>query len=201
MHRLTVAIRLLPLALALLLPPLTRAAAADGGSFRFRGTYFPTSVEVAGESLPVRGAHRVKYLFWDVYSAALYAPADTAVDADALLDPNVPRQLILHYHRTIDVRHIIKATRVGMERNPAVDLPTLEDRLRRVYACYRTVREGDEYRIVHEPGVGVRIFLNDAEQCMIEGEDFARAFFGLWISNHALDSDMARDLRAPLSER
>ena len=60
----------------------------------------------------------------------------------------------------------------------------------RVIAATRPERLDDG--VLHHVGGVVTLELNGEVTAVIEGDDFARAFFGIWLSEHAL-SDSLRD--------
>ncbi|MCB2156296.1 chalcone isomerase family protein [bacterium] len=144
--------------------------------------------------MPFRGGHLLEWWSLDVYTAAFYAPMDTKT-YDELLDAKTPRRIVLRYHRSIDAEDIEKATRKGIKKNSNVDRRALEERLKKLYACYADVEEGDEYRIDYDPEAReTSIYFNGELSCTIEGEDFAAAFFAIWTSTYALDSEMSESL-------
>lgn len=161
------------------------------------GTCFPTAVEVAGRTMPLRSASLLRHWGFRVYTAALYAPAE-ATDRESLLAP-APKRLVLHYHRSISRDVMIKGAEKVLSATPGLDLKALSDRLDRVNAIYRDVRAGDEYSITWEPERGTTIALNGVEQITVEGADFARAYFGIWLSERPLNTELRDKLLAPFA--
>lgn len=174
--------------------PQSDSPSPPGAETVARKAEFPAEAAVGGETLPLRGRHTLRWWGFDVYTAAFYVAPDRSTH-DQILAADSPRKLVLHYHRRISAADIAKATERMIARNPHADVAGLRERLDAVYECYSDVREGDEYHIAYDPATKrTEIVLNGESQCTVEGDDFARAFFGIWVGPHGISSDMRRNL-------
>lgn len=182
------------------------------GAFRVLSEYppvpfgpfsFPGAVEVEGRVLRMRGAGRLHYTGVLINSVALYESfsdtiRDNASGAGADSgghDSGRPQCLIVHYHRALTPLQIIQGAEEGMARNPRIDRTALQSRIQRIYSLFVPVGDGDEYALVRIPGQGLSLALNGQTLGMIPGDDFAEAFLGIWISEHALSPALARLLK------
>jgi len=160
-----------------------------------RKAEFPAEAAVGGETLPLRGRHTLRWWGFDVYTAAFYVAPGRSTH-DEVLAADSSRKLALHYHRRIAAADSAKATERAIAKNPDADLAALRERLDAVYECYADVREGDEYHIAYDAATKrTEILLNGESQCVVDGDDFARAFFAIWIGPHAIHDQMERRLR------
>ena len=93
----------------LLLAGLLLSTPALASNERINQAGFASSVttENSNQVLPLRNTHLLEYLFVDVYSAALYAPADAKLEQ--LLASNSALRLELYYYRSIKRQDVIKA--------------------------------------------------------------------------------------------
>ena len=155
-----------------------------------RSVCFPAVAKFADREVPARATGHLKVWGFDVYSAALYI--DPSIHGVENVLGNTPRRLVLHYYRGISKEDFIKSTKKFVEKDPANNTKVLAERLDRLYAAYQPVKKNDEYFITYTPGVGTRLSLNDLELVTIEGQDFGRAIFGIWLGEYAL-SDSLRD--------
>ncbi len=181
-HRAAVAMGLV---MAMALSPVQ---AKDAEQKCVKRTCFPTSAMIGKATVPLRGAALLEWIGFDVYTAAFYVGADVKGIEPALGD--TPRKLVLHYHRKISRKDIATSSEKLVRKNAKNDMEKLRERLDRVYALYEDVGPGDEYHISYEPGVGTTIELNGRKVCTVEGEDFARAFFGIWLSEKPVDEKL-----------
>lgn len=158
-----------------------------GRDIEIKGVRFDGAARVASEQVPLRGATLCRYWGFKVYTAAFYTTPE-ARSLNEILGP-APKRLVLYYNRNIDRDDIIEASEHALKENPQVNLPALRQRLNRMYSWYENVREGDRFQLDYVPGQGSSLYFNGRLKGTIEGEDFARAFFGIWLSDHSLDED------------
>ena len=124
-----------------------------------------------------------------VYDAALYGQRNAAVRD--LVSGSAARCLVLEYKRTVNRDKIVTAAERVLERQ-GIDLAPLRERIDRLHAAYRDVSAGDRYALCHAPGNDMRLSLNDRTIATVPGDDFAAAYFGIWLREGAI-SDSLRD--------
>jgi hypothetical protein len=78
-----------------------------------------------------------------------------------------------------------------------VDLQTYE-RLRPKFAHYNSlyedVKPGDRYALTYVPGRGTELTLNGQPKGVIEGEDFAKALFSIWLGPEPINGSFKDQL-------
>ncbi len=182
--------KLASIALTLCLCTFVRAQ----GATQIGDIEFSDSISIDENTIPLRGAKKLEWWGFDVYTAGFYV-GDESKTPDEILDASTPRYLEIHYHRSIKAKDIIKATKENLSENPTVDMAKVQDQLEDLYECFENVGEGDIYSISYSPESGTTISLNDEESCRFEGGEFARVFFGIWLSEYPINDDLAEALR------
>ena len=153
---------------------------------------FAPAVQLGSEPLAMRGSGTAYYArLFRVYDAALYAPAGSR-EPD-LVAGTAPRCLVIEYRRAVTRDIIVTAADTVLQRQ-AVAIGPLQPRLERLNAAYRDVDAGDRYQLCHAPGADTRLSLNGEELIGIPGDDFAVAYFGIWLR----DGGISEDLRSAL---
>lgn len=154
---------------------------------------FADSTTIGGKPVPLRNAALLRYLkFIKAYVAALYLPEGVKAD-DVLAD--VPKRLELSYLVSIKGPDFHKGAAPVLERNQTpADLARLRGRLDRINAAYKDVTPGDRYSLTYLPGRGTELALNGTPLIVIEGADFAAAYFGIWLGREPIDEKLKRDL-------
>jgi hypothetical protein len=152
---------------------------------------FAEQASALGEPLQLRGAalFRWKWVI-KVYAAALYLPpgAEGFDPADDL-----PRRLEFSYLVGISGRDFgAAAEKLLAQGFSAEALAPLRDRLDRLGAAYLDVKPGDRYALSYLPGVGTELTLNGRRLALVEGADFARVYFAIWLGPRPLD-EVLRD--------
>jgi hypothetical protein len=165
---------------------------AHGGASVDVGNWeFPEHIQLEDARLEMLGNGVMRYLGFRLYSAALYREAGQGGDG-LIVDRRT--MLILKYDRRIRADQITEAATKNLEQNPTLDLPVLRGRLNQIFRAFRDVNKGDEYALLYIPEQGTRLYFNGREDALIEGFDFASAFFGIWLSDYSLNAGVARKL-------
>ncbi|MCD8482186.1 MAG: chalcone isomerase family protein [Verrucomicrobia bacterium] len=103
------------------------------------------------------------------------------------------KHLELVYHTDITAERIVAGGDAILRRNvSATEFEALSERLRLLNAAYRNVSRGDRYALTFIPGVGTQLRLNDELLVTIPGDDFAKAYFRIWLGDDPI-SDAFRD--------
>jgi hypothetical protein len=154
---------------------------------------FAESAQVGPVTLSLHNAALLRYLkFIKAYVAALYLPR--GVEPGQVLS-DVPKRLELGYLVPIKGPDFGKGAEPTLQRNhtPA-ELARLRSRIDRINAVYRDVQPGDRYALTYLPGTGTELALNGVPLVVIEGADFAAAYFGIWLGREPIDAALKSDL-------
>lgn len=161
---------ILALLLALLpsLPAQAQRAAAQ----------VPPELAQADAALVPRGQVRFRVWGFEVYDASLWSSPSFAADAfDAQ-----PLALELRYLRNFSAQDIAQRSLKEMQRQGAIK-PEQEKRwLGEMARVFPDIRKGDRLLGLHRPGQGAVFWFNGQLRGEIRDADFARLFFGIWLS-------------------
>ncbi len=170
----------------LLAPAATRSAEIEGVEFEEQVT--------AGDrvlALPSVGLLRYRILFKG-YVAALYL--EEGIPPEEVLE-DVPKRLELEYFWSIAGDKFGPVAEEAMERNlDARSLERLRSRVETLHQKYQDVEPGDRYSLTYLPGEGTELAKNGVPLALVPGEDFARAYFGIWLGEDPLDRDLRDQL-------
>ena len=169
------------------------ATSLPGGAAEIEGVRFADQVQSRDVTLRLRCVGLLRYkVFIKAYVAALYLGDGAATD-DVLAD--VPKRLELNYFWSINAADFGRAGDEILKRN--VDdgtFATLQPRIDRINGWYRDVKPGDRYSLTYLPGVGTQLALNGAEIGVIDGADFAKAYFRIWLGDKPIDANLREQL-------
>ena len=154
---------------------------------------FADSVTIGGTPVPLRNAALLRYLkFIKAYVAALYLPE--GVPAENVLS-DVPKRLEINYLVSIKGPDFGKGAEPTLKLNQTpAELAKLRSRIDRINSIYQDVKPGDRYALTYLPGRGTELALNGTPLTVIEGADFAAAYFGIWLGRDSIDDKLKRDL-------
>ena len=157
---------------------------------------FPTSIGLPSteDKLYKIGEHRyIHKMFFKIYDVALYAE-DGAQRKD-ILDAKASYQLQFRYLREVDKSIILKSSAKILRKNLVPEeLDSITVRLNRLNTAYQTVGKGDRSSLTYQPGIGTTLHINDLPIITIEGEDFARHYFTIWLGKLPISKSLKEDL-------
>lgn len=150
---------------------------------------FSLHPSLEGKGVDLRGMALLRYWGFRVYSAALFLRT-----GDSPLD-DVPKAFTLKYHRDFSAEDFITSGREVAQKNRDVDFKTVEAGFKQMDKLYRAVKQGDAYTLTYFPGQGTSLYLNDEYLGTVPGADFAKSYFGIWLSEeYSLDSGFTSEL-------
>lgn len=168
-------------------------AAASSGAGEIESVEFDEQVSVGDRVLELRslGLHRYRILFKG-YVAALYLEPGTA--PAEVLEP-VPKRLELAYFWPIGGGKFGPAADSVLERNlDARRLEQLRPKIDALHEKYQDIEPGDRYALTYHPGEGTELAKNGVRLALVPGEEFARAYFGIWLGEAPLDRKLRDQL-------
>ncbi|WP_417347375.1 chalcone isomerase family protein [Ferrimonas sp.] len=129
-------------------------------------------------ALPLVGESKLRVLFWDIYTARLYAPEGqfTAIEA--------PLTLSLTYHRDIDSSALMDATREQWQRLNFKDDDSLTW-LEQVAPCMPDVSDGDNLSFRLTAGSHAEIVFNGELLCSLPPSKGNSQFLAIWLSEQS----------------
>ena len=154
---------------------------------------FRPTIKAMNTTLELSGVGELRYLgFVKIYDGALYLPAEA--DSSQVLD-NIAKRLEVRYVRSFKSKDFGPATIAGIKKN--VDPETyarLESRIAYHNGLYDDIAPGDRVSLTYIPTVGTRLEINGTTRGTIEGADFARALFSMWLGEKPFDRGFKKAL-------
>lgn len=126
-----------------------------------------------------------KFLTFRVVSVDLFiAPNHTA---SQILD-EIPKSIHVTYHVNIPKPELDRATLKGIEQNvSAEELTRIMPAIEQINSYYPDVKSGDQIVITYIPGRGCEVKVKGEVKGIVPGDEFARAFFAIWVGEHPVD--------------
>lgn len=179
--------KLITLIASLAIPGLASAAELEGVTV-------PDSIEAGGQELVLNGLGLRKKFWVEVYVAALYLPARTGNAVEAL-DAEGPKRLEMHMLYDVSRDKLVDAWDEGFESNSDPDtLTAIAGQIAQFNLLWSDSQEGDVFVLEYLPGSGTRVVMNGEDAGTIEGDDFARALFAIWLGPEPPTDDLKEGL-------
>jgi hypothetical protein len=138
------------------------------------------------------GSGRLTVWGFAVYDARLWAPAGFGADSYEYQ----PLALELAYLRAFDAADIADRSLQEMRRGGTIS-PARADQWRaEMLRVFPNIRKGDRIMGLHRPGVGAAFWVNGRASGEIRDAEFARLFFGIWLSPSSSEPQLRAALLA-----
>jgi hypothetical protein len=157
------------------------------------GVALPERVSAGGTTLVLNGQGVRTRFFLKVYVGGLYLTQKSS-DASAIVASDAPKQMLLHFVRTVSTDQMAHAYREAFESNPPDVQRALRADFERMLAALVPVKEGDRMAFTYVPGAGTTLTIRDRDAITIPGLPFARALFSSWLGPRAVSTDLKRGL-------
>ncbi len=164
------------------------ALACAAGAARARNAPPEVGAVLGGARLV--GSHRLRWLGLSVYEARLWSTGPLP-GGDWTAQPIA---LEIEYARAFAGRAIAERSLAEMRRQGPIDEATAARWLAAMQGLFPDVVEGDRLTGLHEPGAGARFFANGAPRGEVREPEFARRFFGIWLSEAGSQPALRRAL-------
>lgn len=142
------------------------------------------------------GAARLTVWGFDIYDARLWAPANFSATSFA----TSALALELNYLRSFQAADIAERSLREMRRSQPVSDAQAAQWKAHLLRVIPDVRKGDRITGVHRPGQGAAFWVNGRASGEIPDADFARLFFGIWLSPDTSEPRMREALLAGSGE-
>lgn len=155
------------------------------------GVKLPNSETFQDQTLTLNGAGVREKLWIDLYAGGLYLPKKSS-DASAIISGNEPMSIKLHIvSKLITSDKMMDAVSEGFENSTNGNTKPLAPKIEKFQSFFLDeIKKNDVFDIVYLPSKGVMVFKNDKELGIIDGMDFKKALFGIWLSNKPADDDL-----------
>ena len=161
---------------------ITILSASLGQAKEIAGITIPDALQADGQTLVLNGAGvRTKY-FIDLYVGGLYLKQKTGA-ADKIMASDEPMAIRLNIISSLITSEKMEAaTREGFINATGGAAAPLADRLEGFIAVFQEkINKEDVYEFVYVPAIGTKISKNGKLKTTIQGIDFKKALFGIWL--------------------
>lgn len=165
------------------------------------------AVDIGGVELPERfgdlklqgaGVLRKGFVF-KIYVGALYL--QDASHAKRVLS-EVPKRLDIHYFHYTPKKHMIGVANKTLKQNLADrEYEALLPKIRMLHDAFVDGKKGSCASIVYRPGEGLTYLFDGNPVITVAGDDFANAYFRVWLGDPPSSRTMKEALLGEAKER
>ncbi|MBT3223968.1 MAG: chalcone isomerase family protein [Proteobacteria bacterium] len=156
------------------------------------GVSMDDTVELGGKSLVLNGMGLREKYFIDVYVGGLYLPQKTTSETTAI-DDDVPKRLLMHFvYSKVTKDQLVETYNEGLEKVP--NGVAVMPKFNNLYEMLSDVKRGDRIGFDYVPGQGTEISVRGEKKGTIEGVDFMRAMWGIYLGTSPPTAKLKRGL-------
>ena len=166
--------------------------------FDVNGVIVPRHIDFKGKQLELNGFGTRSKLWMDVYVQALYLSV-LSQDAEAILNSNSVMGIRIQITSSlVTSKKLSKAFEKGLRKSIGEEniekIRPQADILEKLIGREPTV-EKDFFNLIFSPeDTSIWVYKNDKLEGKIQGMEFKKAFFGIWLSDNPVDADLKNDL-------
>ncbi len=155
------------------------------------GVTLPQTENFQDQQLILNGAGVREKLWIDLYAGGLYL-TEKSSNADAIMAANEPMSIKLHIvSKLISSNKMIDAVDEGFQKSTNGNTKAIDSKIAKFKSFFQDeIRKNDIFDIVYIPSSGVTVYKNGTEKGNIQGMDFKKALFGIWLSERPADDDL-----------
>jgi len=170
-------------------------SATPAGAATVKGVSFPDAATIGGRECRLNGVGVRTKVVISVYLGALYLGTTTG-DAAAAIAADEPKRIVMHFvHSKVGADAIRAAWREGFGTNSAATLPQLNERLERFSGWFDAdLLKGEQVVLTYLPGQGTEVTVQGKVRGVIEGADFMRALWSVWLGEKPVDGGLKKGM-------
>lgn len=157
------------------------------------GETFPAKLDVKGTKLVFNGAGlREKYTL-DLYVAALYLPKQTT-DANKVINGNEIQAINIKIVSNKVTREKFNETvKEGFAK--VTEGKATSTQISKFTGFFSAaIKKGDDIQIIYKPGKGTAVMINGSYKGLVEGLEFKKALFSIWMGSKPADSGLKKEM-------
>lgn len=185
------------LSLFVLLFGIQSFTASAQNQFEQDGVVVPRTISFENKTLELNGFGTRSKMFVDVYVQALYL-SRLSQDAKDILDSDSEMAIRIQITSSlVSSRKLTRNMEIGFEKSAGDNLNELRSRIEELKKILMSseIVEKDVYNLIYNPiDTSVHIFKNDKFVGKIQGFDFKKALFGIWLSDKPADDRLKNEL-------
>lgn len=165
--------------------------------FEQDGVIVPRTISFENKTLELNGYGTRSKMFVDVYVQALYLTR-LSQDAKDILESESEMAIRIQITSAlVSARKLTRNMEIGFEKSAGDNLNELRPRIEELKKILMSseIVEKDVFNLVYNPvDTSVHISKNDKFVGKIQGVDFKKALFGIWLSDKPADEKLKNEL-------
>ena len=159
------------------------------------GVNLSDTLPAGKEQLVLNGAGLRTKMFIKVYAGGLYLRKKDS-DAQKIINADEPMAIRLHFvYDGVSHEKLIEAWNEGFVNATGGNLAPLKESIDRFNSFFtEEARKGNIYDIIYSPGEGVSVIIKGKLLGIIQGLDFKKSVFAIWLGDKPADNSLKQGM-------
>jgi len=155
----------------------------------------PNQITIEGTDLVLNGAGIREKVVFDLYAGGLYLKSKSS-DAKSIINADETMVIKLDIvSKFVSSSKMTEAVDEGFEASTDDNIGPLEDRIEKFKSFFKDeIVKTNVFDIAYIKGVGSVVYKNGTKIGVVEGMDFKKALFGIWLGEDPADEDLKEGL-------
>jgi hypothetical protein len=165
-------------------------------SFDIDGVTVPRTIQFQSKTLSLNGAGGRSKMWLEVYVQALYL-SQLSQDPKFIIDSDTEMAIRIEITSSmVSSNKLTKAMNNGFEKSAGDNLQTLRPRIEEFKSFLSDeITQKDVFKLIYSPiDSSVWVYKNDILKGKVQGLDFKKALFGIWLSDKPADEKLKNQL-------
>ena len=151
----------------------------------------PETMTVGDETLGLNGAGIREKLWFDLYSGGLYLE-NASNNGSTIVNADEAMAIKLHItSKLISSKKMIDAVDEGFEKSTNGNTKKLQAKIDIFKSFFSDeIVKDNVFDITYQPGKGVIVYKDGTKKGAIQGLEFKKALFGIWLGSDPADEDL-----------
>ena len=160
------------------------------------GIVMPNVIKAGEEYLKMNGGGIREKFFIDLYVGVLYT-REKSSDGNKIINADEPMAVKIRIiSGMVDNDNFEEALREGFDKSTNNNIAPIKDRMEKIISVgfKEDIKTGDIYDLIYIPNEGCTLFKNNKKVVTIEGLDFKKALFGIWLGDNPADASLKKNM-------
>ena len=159
------------------------------------GVNLPDSLTAGKDKLILNGAGLRKKFIIKVYAGGLYLIQKNN-DPKKIVEADAPMAIRMQFiYNGVSEKDLVDTWNEGFAKATGGNISPIKAEIDTFNAYFtEEAKRGDIYDIIYVPGQGVAVYMKGAKKGTIQGVDFKKALFSIWLGDQPADKNLKKGM-------
>lgn len=159
------------------------------------GIKLDAKLSIEGQDLVLNGAGIREKMWFDLYVGSLYVEKKSSNAKDIINSKEAIAIRLDVLSGMVTSKKMVAALDEGLVNSTNNNTAPLKDKIAKFKGFFKDeIKVGDRFILVYDPAQGVVFYKNGVKKGTIEGYDFKKALFGIWLCDKPADAGLKSSL-------